>query len=144
MVPHKKSGNEETFLPDFALYNSDISSEVRFELMTIEVKAMKPSDNKYESDLVRLGKQLQVMIDKQALFGVADPMAVEVLVRGVWSKFYKMKLDGKGIYALVELSTFHLMRTPSDITLVPGIIERFMQLKANNHRYGRTACLCLF
>ncbi|KAG0190282.1 hypothetical protein DFQ28_002264 [Apophysomyces sp. BC1034] len=130
MVPHPKSEGKEIFLPDFTLYNAEISSEVRFEMITMEVKATKPSRNKYESDLVRLGKQLQIIIDKQVLYGVPNPVAMGVLVRGLEIKFFRMTLDGNGLYFHVELATLYLMRSPSDAPLIPAILERFLQLKA--------------
>lgn len=80
MKPHPKSKAKERFLPDYALYNDQVSSHIHVELMTIEVKASKPASNKHESDLVRLCKQLRIIIDKQFLFGVVDPVAVGVLV----------------------------------------------------------------
>ncbi|KAI7885019.1 hypothetical protein K492DRAFT_181968 [Lichtheimia hyalospora FSU 10163] len=108
MKLYPKSKPKERFLHDYALYNDQISSGIHIELMTIEVKASKPASNKHEADLVRLGKQLQTIIDKQLLFGVVDPVAVGVLVQA-------NKPNGKSGNTMVEINVHGVLQANNEL-----------------------------
>ncbi|KAG2208188.1 hypothetical protein INT45_006294 [Circinella minor] len=129
MVPDEQISNDEFYYQDYVLYNSKLSSMVKFELFVVKVKKMRLSRNKYESDLVPLGKQLKIMIDKFVLHGVADLVAVGMLVQGVEVKLCKMILAGPGCYLMLEIQTIHLLHTPYDLPLIPSLLERFDQAK---------------
>ena len=60
---------------------------MRFEFCCIEVKSS--GRNNGESDMVRLGKELKLMIDKLVLYDVRDPVVVGALVRvKVWISIF--------------------------------------------------------
>ncbi|KAG2224739.1 hypothetical protein INT45_009054 [Circinella minor] len=127
LKPPSSSPNYQTFLPDFTLYNSKLSSVTNYEFTVVEIKAK--ASNKDESDMVRIGKELKICIDKLANAGVIDPVAVGIIIRGSRIQFFKMLLDGPGAYTMVELGNLNLPRSPSDTPLLPSLVERFCQLK---------------
>lgn len=73
-----------TLYPDYVNYVRLRGTSI--ELMAIEVK--KPGNNKEESDLVRLGKELKTMVNKMVKTSVKNPVAVGVLVKGKHTHAY--------------------------------------------------------
>ncbi|KAI7848476.1 hypothetical protein BDC45DRAFT_314865 [Circinella umbellata] len=126
LKPSPSSPNYQTFLPYSTLYNSKLSSIRNYEFTVVEIKAK--GSNTDESDMVRIGKELKICIDKLATAGVTDPVAVGIIVRESRIQFFKMLLDGPGAYAMVELGNMNLPRSPSDTPLLPSLIERFCQV----------------
>ena len=47
----------------------------------VEIKAK--ASNKDESDMVRIGKELKICIDKLVNAGVVDPVTVGIIIRGM-------------------------------------------------------------
>ncbi|KAI7848480.1 hypothetical protein BDC45DRAFT_314944 [Circinella umbellata] len=74
LKPSPSSPNYQTFSPYFTLYNSKLSSVTKYEFTVVEIKAK--GSNKDESDMVRIGKELKICIDKLATAGVTDPVAL--------------------------------------------------------------------
>ncbi|ORY98302.1 hypothetical protein BCR42DRAFT_215784 [Absidia repens] len=53
-----------------------------------------------------------------------------MLIEGVSCSTYIMDLNYDGVDRMTQLAQFYLLRGPSDIMLVPGIMEYFSQLKS--------------
>ncbi|KAF7720915.1 hypothetical protein EC973_005775 [Apophysomyces ossiformis] len=120
----------QTMIPDFVLYVDPIST-VSFELFFVEVKRKGNYSNGHlESDLVKLGKEMQIAVNKLVLQKVASPEVVGLLIEGDSAVAYKMDLVYNGQYRMIELSRFHFVReNVNDISLVPTILEKLHQLQ---------------
>ncbi|CAO3588625.1 unnamed protein product [Absidia cylindrospora] len=93
---------------------------------TVEVKPPnKSSSSQLQSDLVKLGKEMKRMLDA----GIEKIMVCGMLVEGFPCTTYSMDLKFDGIYRMVQLARFHLLRDSSDILLAPRIIENLLQVK---------------
>lgn len=68
--------------PDFVVYVDPIST-IKFELFIIEVKKHGNYGNgNLEKDLIKLGKEMQLALDKLVLYKVENPEVVGLLVEG--------------------------------------------------------------
>ncbi|EPB88138.1 hypothetical protein HMPREF1544_05082 [Mucor circinelloides 1006PhL] len=125
------SEKEQVMIPDFALY-CDPLTMIKLELFVVEVK--KPgnfSNGHLEVDIVKLGKEMQLALNKLIEKKVKDPEVVALLVEGYKVTTFKMDLQYNGQYRMIELNSFFIVRNNiDDIMLVPSIIEKMYQLKA--------------
>lgn len=72
----------QVMIPDFALY-LDPLSVVNFELFVVEVKKPENFSNGHlETDLVKLGKEMQVALHKLIEKKVESPEVVALLIEG--------------------------------------------------------------
>ncbi|KAG1145670.1 hypothetical protein G6F37_004475 [Rhizopus arrhizus] len=82
----------QVMIPDFTLY-SDALTATNFELFVVEVK--KPgnfSNGHLETDIVTLGKEMQLALDKLIEKKVKNPEVVALLVEGYKATTFKMDL----------------------------------------------------
>ncbi|KAI9322918.1 hypothetical protein BX666DRAFT_2017304 [Dichotomocladium elegans] len=121
----------QAMAPDFVLYVDPLST-INFELFFVEVKRKGNFGNGHlESDIVKLGKEMQIGLTKLVQYKVECPEVVGLLIEdGSKATAYRMDLLYNGQYRMVELSNFHFIRqTPDDILLVPTILEKLQQLQ---------------
>lgn len=72
----------QLMIPDFVVYVDPIST-IKFELFIIEVKKHGNYGNgNLEKDLIKLGKEMQLALDKLVLYKVENPEVVGLLVEG--------------------------------------------------------------
>lgn len=122
--------NNETLLADYSVFYRS-SSLVEFNLLAVEVKPTgKSSHAQPQSDLVKLGKEMKCMVDRLVDAGMDKTVVGGMLIEGVSCSTYIMDLSYDGVYRMAQLGHFYLLRGPSDIMLVPGIMEYFSQLKS--------------
>lgn len=82
LVPPSGHPNNQTMLPDLVLY-ADPISKVNYELFFVEVKRKGNFANGHlESDTVKLGKEMQIAVNKLILRKVKCPEVVGLLVEG--------------------------------------------------------------
>ncbi|KAG1466911.1 hypothetical protein G6F46_000479 [Rhizopus delemar] len=131
LVPPSGHPNNQTMLPDLVLY-ADPISKMNYELFFVEVKRKGNFANGHlESDIVKLGKEMQIAINKLILRKVKCPEVVGLLVEGYVATAYKMDLKFNGQYRMVEISKFNFTcNSVGDIMLVPTIMEKLYQIQA--------------
>ncbi|CAO3682352.1 unnamed protein product [Rhizopus stolonifer] len=129
LLPHPTHPINQTMVPDFVLYVDPIST-MNFELFLVEVKRLgNYSNGSFEKDLVKLGKEMQIALNKLVLHKVNNPVVVGLLIEGTKAVVFRMDLAYNGQYRMVELSRFHfLCNYVDDIWLVPAIMEKFHQI----------------
>ncbi|KAG0183702.1 hypothetical protein DFQ28_001216, partial [Apophysomyces sp. BC1034] len=128
LPPPSLEQERDTLQPDYVAYIDPIST-MNFELLTMEVKRSDKQTNKFEPDLVRLGKQLQTMLDKLIYAKVKEPVVAGLLIVGYEAIAYRMDLRHSGQYRLVEISRFEFPSKTSHILLLPDILEKLRQIK---------------
>ncbi|ORE02180.1 hypothetical protein BCV72DRAFT_252630 [Rhizopus microsporus var. microsporus] len=96
-------------------------SETSFKMFFVKVKRQgNPSNGHLESDLVKLGKEIQLGLNKLVKRKVAYPKVAGLLLEGNRATAYKM-----------DLLKFYLTRdNVDDALLTPTILEKLYQLQA--------------
>lgn len=95
LVPAGGHNKGVLMMPDFVLFIDPLSS-MNFELLFVEIKRRGNFANgNQESDLIKLGKQMQVALNKMVLKKVQSPEVVGLLVQGTDS----IPSDISGTYA---------------------------------------------
>ncbi|GAA5802401.1 hypothetical protein HPULCUR_007866 [Helicostylum pulchrum] len=83
-----------------------------------------------ENDMVKLGKEMKLAVDKLITYKVDSPEITGLLIRGLNVTVMKMNLQYNGQYRLIEISTFFLVRdTIDDIMLIPSIVQKLDQVR---------------
>ncbi|KAG1046714.1 hypothetical protein G6F43_010812 [Rhizopus delemar] len=123
-------GADTVMIPDFVLWVEPHANR-NFEVFFVEVKKQGNFANGHlESDLVKLGKEMQLGLNKLLKRKVENPEVVGLLLEGGQATAYKMDLLYNGQYRMVELSRFFLTRdNVDDVMLVPTIMEKLCQLQ---------------
>ncbi|KAG2226918.1 hypothetical protein INT45_010197 [Circinella minor] len=78
--------------------------------MFLEVKKQGKQANIYESDLVKLGKEMKIGVEKLVNEGVEEPEVVGIVVEGVEMTTYKLDLKYDGQYRMYVLNSCYLSR----------------------------------
>lgn len=82
LIPNNKQPINQTMIPDFVLFVEPLSL-MNFELFFVEVKTRgKTSNSNSESDLIKLGKEMQIAINKLVFQRVKNPQVVGILIQG--------------------------------------------------------------
>lgn len=76
------TNDSQLMIPDLVVYVDPLST-INFELFIIELKKHgNCSNGNFEKDLVKLGKEMQLAIDKLIIYKVENPEVVGLLVEG--------------------------------------------------------------
>ncbi|CAO3660894.1 unnamed protein product [Rhizopus stolonifer] len=95
-------------VPDFTLYLDPLTL-TKFDMFVIEVKKPgKISNGHLETDLVKLGKEMKLALDKLIEKKVKNPEIIALLVEGYKATAFKMDLRYNGQYRMIELNSFLL------------------------------------
>ncbi|KAI9364655.1 hypothetical protein BD770DRAFT_151365 [Pilaira anomala] len=127
----KANNNDgKVMIPDLALYVVSLST-MNFELFVVEVKKQGNYINgNLEKDLIKLGKEMKLALDKLLQYKVKNPEVPRLLVEGIKITAYKMDLAYNGVYRMIELSEFYACRgNINDIMLIPTIMQRLDEVK---------------
>ncbi|CAO3638490.1 unnamed protein product [Cunninghamella blakesleeana] len=101
------------------------------DIFVMEVKPPKKSSNsQLQSDYIKLGKEMKMMIDALSNKNIGDKVVCGLLVEGFVCTSFCMDLKYDGIYRMVELGKFYLLREPLDLVLVPRIVQYLLQIKS--------------
>ena len=73
--------------------------------MSLEVKKKGKQAHVYESDIIKLGKELKIAVDKLVNGGVDGAEVIGILVEGLKVMTYKMDLKYDGRYQMCVLNT---------------------------------------
>ncbi|KAI9257971.1 hypothetical protein BDA99DRAFT_420922, partial [Phascolomyces articulosus] len=82
-------------IPDFVIYTEPYSNK-NFEFMFLEVKKKGKQTNVYESYIIKLGKELEIAVDKLVNEEVDSPEVAGILVEGLDMTTYKLDLKYNG------------------------------------------------
>ncbi|KAG1041172.1 hypothetical protein G6F43_012143 [Rhizopus delemar] len=120
----------QLIIPDLVLYIT-LLSNINFELFVVEVKKHGNfSNGSLENDMIKLGKEMKLPLDKMVAYKVDSPEVISLLIRGSKATVMKMDLLYNGQYRLIEISNFFIVRdTVEDIMLIPGIIQKLDQAR---------------
>lgn len=81
LLPPTQHSSSQSMIPDYVFF-AEPYSEITFELCFVEVKRKENHYKRgYESDLVKLGKEMQISINKLILQRVANPEVVGLLIK---------------------------------------------------------------
>lgn len=118
--------NNVAFKPDFVVYN--ISGSVKCIVLIAEFKPTE--QNPYvESDLVKLAKQMKVILNKLIINGVTKPKICGVRCEGENVHTYVMDLPSPKLYRIINTSKIKLFKDLNQISLLPNAITQLLCLK---------------
>ncbi|CAO3637683.1 unnamed protein product [Cunninghamella blakesleeana] len=124
-----ENGNA-SLMADYTVSYSPIHGHI-FDLFVVEIKPIgKSSTSQPQSDFVKLGKEMKRMVDCLVNEDIETVQVDGILVEGIKCHTYIMDLGYDGIYRIVQIGEFNLLRDSSDILLVPKIIEYLSQVKS--------------
>ncbi|KAI9486922.1 MAG: hypothetical protein EXX96DRAFT_471779 [Benjaminiella poitrasii] len=120
----------QLMIPDLTVY-VDTVPNINFELLTIEVKKQGNCSNRsLEKGLVKLGKEMQLALNKLIIYKVQKPTVMGLLVEGLKMTAFRMDLEFDGQYRMLEIAQVFLVRdNKCDILLVPTIMQVLTQVK---------------
>ncbi|KAI8093959.1 hypothetical protein BDF21DRAFT_331253 [Thamnidium elegans] len=124
----------QLIIPDLALYITPLSI-INFELFIVEVrKHGNFSNGSFENDMIKIGKEMKLALDKMVAYKMDSPEVIGLLIRGLKATVLKTDLVYNGQYRLIEISTFFIVRdTVEDLMLIPGIIQKLDQARQIIH-----------
>ncbi|ORY98245.1 hypothetical protein BCR43DRAFT_457584 [Syncephalastrum racemosum] len=127
------AGSNLPLKADFAVYYPAPDDDI-YDLVPFEIKSPNNlSDAEAESDLVKLGKEMKAALDRLVDLGLTNPVVGGVLVNGYAVSIFTMQLAAEGVYLMSTLVDFHLLRRPTDIMLLPRIVESVQLLRLCIH-----------
>ncbi|KAL1926233.1 hypothetical protein VTP01DRAFT_5930 [Rhizomucor pusillus] len=101
----------------------------KYDVFVLEVKKRRKQSNQYFSDLVKTGKEMKRMVDAMVELGVESPAALGIVVAGDVCRMFKTDLEFDGIYRMIQIGQFHLIRSTSDVNLTLTILEHLTHIK---------------
>lgn len=123
----KHDEDKNRFKPDYVVFLSQRSS--RLDLACAEVKPPANTSTYPKSDLVKLGQEMKLMLNKMLKEGVEVPVVGGVLVSGFIMRTYKLELVTAKCYIMTELSDTALFRSLQEVGSIPTIASNLLQLK---------------
>ncbi|KAI8357360.1 hypothetical protein EDC96DRAFT_515074 [Choanephora cucurbitarum] len=122
-----KSRTIDTAKPDFFLFRP--SDDEEFGLLCVKVKKPGCSVTQSLSDRSKLALEMKRSIDHQAILGIQSPKCFGILVDGLVVSSFAAQLSSCGIYSVLELEEFSLLRGKSDLGILPDIVLSFCWIK---------------
>ncbi|CAO3651083.1 unnamed protein product [Mucor hiemalis] len=123
-------------IPDLVLFMDPFTGS-NIELCFVEVKRPGNRSNGHkETDLVKLGKEMQLALNKLVLYRADSPEVVGILVEGYVATSYKMDLAFNGQYRMVKVNSSRFINDDSnDIMILPSVLESLIHLKVTTILY---------
>lgn len=120
------NNNPKAYKPDFQGYN--LSGNAKCIVLIAEFKPL--DQNSYvESDLLKLGKQVKLTLNKVVSDGVVRPKVCGVLCESSNLSTYVMDLASPQVYRMINVTKVKLFVNLSQISLLPRLIAHLMRLK---------------
>ncbi|ORY99348.1 hypothetical protein BCR43DRAFT_226812 [Syncephalastrum racemosum] len=113
--------------PDFVVYVQP--SNAHHDIMVGEVKPPNASISQAESDLVKIGKELRLMLNRLILLGTPDPVVCGILVEGFNMTTFTMDLPAPQLYRMQMLAQTPIFRRRTDFVCIPALLSRLVQIK---------------
>ncbi|KAG0182405.1 hypothetical protein DFQ28_005997 [Apophysomyces sp. BC1034] len=125
MTPLDGQSTGVNMIPDFVLF-SDAVSTIDYEFFIAEIKRKGNNSNGgLECDLVKLGKELQLALNKLVGYGVDDPEVYGLLVEDDTATVLKLDIQYDGKYRMVEVSkTSAFWEFEDHVMLLPSMVEK--------------------
>lgn len=118
--------NQNEFKPDFLVYN--LSGSVKCIILIAEFKPTE--QNSYvESDLIKLAKQMKIILNGLIVKGVSKPKVCGIHCEGENVETYVMDIPSPKLYRLVNASKTKLFKNLDQISLLPNLITHILCLK---------------
>lgn len=114
LKPHPTfPSSNQIMMPDFVIFVEPRSS-MTFELCFVEVKR---KGNHYkgtkETDLVKIGKQLKISLDKLMMQKVSNPEVVGIIIKEDHvATVFRMDLEFNGQYRMIKISELNFIGRP--------------------------------
>ncbi|KAJ8651880.1 hypothetical protein O0I10_012549 [Lichtheimia ornata] len=106
--------------PDFTLHATLLGH--RYDMFMVEVKPLQSPLT--ESDFINLAKDLMCMLNKLVGLQVPGPAVHGMWVDGMQVQTFKMDLVANGMYRLVEMDSFELVRSFDDLSRMRAILQK--------------------
>lgn len=116
----------DTCKPDLLV--SSTCGSLPLALVIGEFKPPNHNSNQTESDLVKLGKEMRVMINDLVTKGVPEPVVCGILVQEFDMSFFVMDLVSPKLYRLLNLADLTMFKTLDQLASLPHITRRLIQL----------------
>ena len=105
-------------------------SQEIYDFLISEVKLPSNTNgNAVESDTIKVGKQMALMLNKLIRQDVSYPVVGGILLEGLKMITFKMDLKYPKSYRMIELASHNLFDNIQDISTLPHIISSVLQLK---------------
>lgn len=95
-----------------------LKSDIRIDFFICEIKQPGCSTNKYETDFVKIQREMKAIIDQQVNLGINSPLCYALLVEGYDCYLYKMSLEYEAEYQSHLMTQFRTLRDAADIMLL--------------------------
>ncbi|KAI7853854.1 hypothetical protein BDC45DRAFT_441612 [Circinella umbellata] len=129
LKPLERQTTQPTLIPDFVAYTEPYS-DMNFDFMFLEVRKKGKQANVYKSDIIKLGKELKIAVDKLVSEGVNNPEVVGINVEGLEMTTYKLDLEHNGQYGMCKLNSCSLPREgANNVGLIPTCIKYMIQVE---------------
>lgn len=118
--------NKVAFKPDFSVYS--ISGSAKCVVLIAELKPTEK--NSYvESDLVKLAKQMKVILNTLIINGVTKPKVCGVHCEGENVLTYVMDLPSPKLYRISNASKIKLFKNADQMSLLSNVVKHLLCLK---------------
>ncbi|KAL7332576.1 hypothetical protein PS15p_204594 [Mucor circinelloides] len=107
----------EDYKPDL-LIMLKLKFNVKVDFFICEIKKPGCSSNKYETDFVKVQREMKAIVDQQIDLGINDPICYGLLVEGYDCYLYKMSLEYEAEYRSHLVAQFRTLRDSLDIMLL--------------------------
>jgi hypothetical protein len=113
----------ETHKPDYIVSISGINSWLPIDIGEFKKPGFKPC---FESDLLKIGEDMSLMVNKLVNIGVGHPSVGAILIQGRTISTLKINIAAPRCYRMVKLSTTTMFDTLSELAILPAIVSRFL------------------
>ncbi|KAL9541102.1 hypothetical protein MBANPS3_009311 [Mucor bainieri] len=120
------SSGLKTYKPDFTVFTRVINVEC--VLLVSEFKPTK-SNSAVESDLVKLGRQMQSTYNDLVNDRLGNPTVCGIRSEGTRLTTYCMDMPSPNMYRMMKLAEISLYENIEQLILLPNIIMKLLQLK---------------
>ncbi|KAG1469452.1 hypothetical protein G6F56_003250 [Rhizopus delemar] len=107
----------EDYKPDL-LVLLKLRFDIRVDFFVCEIKKPCCSSNKYETDFVKIQREMKAIIDQQIDLGINNPICYGLLVEGYDCYLYRMSLEYEAEYRSHLIAQFRTLRDALDIMLL--------------------------
>ncbi|KAI8881004.1 hypothetical protein K501DRAFT_190003 [Backusella circina FSU 941] len=107
--------------------------DIKVDFFVCEIKKPGCSSNKYETDFVKVQREMKAIIDQQIDLGVVNPVCYGLLVEGYDCYLYQMSLKYEAEYRSRLIAQFRTLRDAPDIMLLLPAINILSYLDVIMH-----------
>lgn len=105
------------------------------------VAEFKPKEERQqlESDFVKVGKSMRIMLNEILEICIEDPVVYGILIKNDKLLTFKMYMADAKIYVMSQFFSIPHAKSSDDLPLISGIVSRLEQLKVYQDRNDKLA-----